>query len=346
MRKASMFLMFLLAPFLSILLIIKGFPTMAQSLIIPTNSINEEIIVLQQETETLGNLVFQLATTIEEQQMVFAQQDEKITQLTSVSSEQKHLSDDIYEQKILKILGPASYAYLSDYTEIKIFSLDELGYRGSIAKIKIFDPSAFKVVLGQDTLGKLETTSVAAKRNNAILAINGGGFYTEDRNGVKYAQMIGNTVIDGKLVEPFTDGGLFFSGINKNGQVIGTVPRSQEDIMALDPYQGVSFLPVLLKEGIKMPIPKEWQITKQPRTIIGKYANDDLIMIVVDGRQNDWSVGVTLERLQDKLLELGVKDAYNLDGGGSSAMYYNGALLNRPSEGRERPVVNNILILR
>lgn len=116
--------------------------------------------------------------------------------------------------------------------------------------------------------------------------------------------------------------------------------------MALDPYQGVSFLPVLLKEGIKTSIPREWQITKQPRTIIGKYANDDLIMIVVDGRQNDWSLGVTLERLQDKLLELGVKDAYNLDGGGSSAMYYNGELLNRPSEGRERPVVNNILILR
>jgi exopolysaccharide biosynthesis protein len=178
------------------------------------------------------------------------------------------------------------------------------------------------------------------------LAINGGGFYTEDRNGVQYAQMIGNTVIDGNLVEPFQGGGLFFTGINKNGQVIGTIPRSQEDIMALDPYQGVSFLPVLLKEGIKIPIPKEWQITKQPRTIIGKYANDDLIMIVVDGRQDDWSSGVTLERLQDKLLELGVKDAYNLDGGGSSAMYYNGALLNRPSDGRERPVVNNILILR
>lgn len=346
MQKASIFLMFLLAPFLSILLVIKGFPTMAHPLIIPVNTINDEIIVLQQETGALGDVVFQLAATIKEQQQVFAQQDEKITQLTSVSSEQKYLSDDIYEQKILGILGPASYAYLSDYTEIKIFSLDELGYRGCIAKIKIFDLSAFKVILGQDTLGKLEATSVAAKRNNAILAINGGGFYTEERNGVNYAQMIGNTVIDGKLVEPFTDGGLFFTGINKNGQVIGTIPRSQEDIMALDPYQGVSFLPILLKEGIKIPIPEKWQITKQPRTIIGKYANDDLIMIVVDGRQDDWSLGVTLERLQDKLLELGVKDAYNLDGGGSSAMYYNGVLLNRPSEGRERPVVNNILILR
>ena len=132
MRKTSvvlLFLLFLLAPLLSVLLIIKGFPTMAQSLIIPTNTINEEIIVLQQETETLENAIFQLATTINEQQQVFAQQDERITQLTSVSSEQKHLSDDIYEQKILKILGPASYAYLSDYTEIKIFKIGRASCR-------------------------------------------------------------------------------------------------------------------------------------------------------------------------------------------------------------------------
>lgn len=68
-------------------------------------------------------------------------------------------------------------------------------------------------------------------------------------------------------------------------------------------------------------------------------------MIVVDGRQGNWSYGVSLERLQDKLLELGVKDAYNLDGGGSTAMYYSGKILNRPSDGRQRSVANNIVIL-
>ena len=100
----------------------------------------------------------------------------------------------------------------------------------------------------------------------------------------------------------------------------------------------------LLKEGKKLNIPKDWKETKNPRTIIGKYANDDLIMIVIDGRQGRWSEGVSLESLQDKLLKLGVKDAFNLDGGGSSAMYYKGKILNRPSDGQERPVVNNILI--
>lgn len=348
MQKISVFLIFIMAPFLAIFLVVQGLPAAVQPLVIPTETVKSEIQVLQTDTTLLGDAIFNLTSTIQKQQQVFVQQDEKITQLAGFSTQQKQLSDDIYEQKILKILGPALHAYLSDYSEIKIFDLNELGYRGCIAKVKLFDPSVFRVVLAGDTLGKLETTSNAAKRYSAILAINGGGFYTENRNGTNYAQLIGNTVIDGKLVEPFNGypGDLFFVGINKKGQVIGTVPQKQEDIMALDPYHGVSFIPVLLQEGKKLPISEKWKTTRQPRTIIGKYANDDLIMIVIDGRQGDWSVGITLERLQDKLLELGVKDAYNLDGGGSSVMYYNGRILNRPSDGRERNVVNNILILR
>lgn len=348
MQKTSVFLLFLLAPLLVFFMLARSLPAATQALVIPTEDIKNEIQILQKDTETLGNAVFQLTTTIQKQQQVFVQQDEKITELAGASSKHRQLSDDLYEQKILKILGPARYAYLSDYSEIKIFDLHELGYRGCIAKVKLFDPTAFRVVLAQDTLGKLETTSSTAKRYNAVLAINGGGFYTETRNGKQYAQLIGNTVIDGKLLEPFNGypGDLFFAGINKKGQVIGTIPKSQADITGLDPYQGVSFVPVLLKEGRKLPITEEWRISKQPRTMIGKYANDDLIMIVIDGRQGDWSLGVTLERLQDKLLELGVKDAYNLDGGGSSVMYYNGEILNRPSDGKERNVVNSILILR
>lgn len=68
-------------------------------------------------------------------------------------------------------------------------------------------------------------------------------------------------------------------------------------------------------------------------------------MIVIDTRQGNWSIGVTLENLQDKLLELEVKDVYNLDGGGFSAMPFNGRILNRPSDGKERPVTNNIVIV-
>ncbi|CAH2213441.1 phosphodiester glycosidase family protein [Tepidibacter aestuarii] len=347
MLKINMFLFYLVAPFLALFLISSNFVDDSKLLNVEAQSLNDEISALHEETNNLAEKISEIGMIIEKHEEVFNNQNQKLTNLSELSASQRELSNDIYEQKILEMLGPAVEAHISDRTEIKIFKLNELDYRGYIAKVKLFDPKAFKVVLAKNTLGELETTSSAAKRKNAILAINGGGFYTETRNAKKYAQLIGNTVIDGKLVEPFNGypGDLFFAGINKKGEVVGNVPQSESDISNLNPSQGVSFIPVLLKDGKKVDIPKKWKETRQPRTIIGKYANDDLIMIVVDGRQGNWSYGVSLERLQDKLLELGVKEAYNLDGGGSTAMYYNGKVLNRPSDGRQRPVANNIVIL-
>ncbi|WBW96542.1 phosphodiester glycosidase family protein [Oceanirhabdus sp. W0125-5] len=346
MIKSNIFLFYLVAPLFALLLV--GFNVTYSSGLIKedTKSFNKEISDMQNEIDNLTEKVTEIKRTAEKQEEVFNEQNKKMTELMRSSQLQKKMSDDIYEQKILKILGQPIDTHMSSRSEIKIFKLTELGYRGYIAKVKLFDAEAFKVVLAKDALGEKETTSTAGKRTNAVLAINGGGFYMENRNGKEYAQLSGNTVINGKLVQPFikNTAGSFVAGINKNGQVIGTVPRSHSELFKIQPYQAVSFIPILLKEGKKLDIPKDWKESKNPRTIIGKYANDDLILIVIDGRQGRWSQGVSLERLQNKLLELGVKDAYNLDGGGSSAMYYKGKILNRPSDGKERPVVNNIVI--
>ncbi|SES85191.1 Exopolysaccharide biosynthesis protein [Natronincola peptidivorans] len=347
MFKINLFLVFLAAPFLALFIASRDFVDQGRLLEFPSIVLAQQVETLQEEMDLLQEKVVEMGIIVENQEATFRFQEENLSNLSEVSATQRELSDDIYEERILNMLGPTVATYLSNTSEIKIFQLAELGYRGYIAKIKLFDPSVFQVALAEDTLGKLETTSNAARRKGAILAINGGGFYMENRDGKPYARLIGNTVIDGRLVEPFNGypGDLFFTGVNRRGQVIGTVPSSEQDIRALDPYQGISFIPVLLKDGKKVEIPDSWKTTNQPRTIIGKYANDDLIMIVIDGRQNDWSIGVTLELLQDKLLELGVKEAYNLDGGGSSAMYFNGQILNKPSDGKERPVANNILIM-
>lgn len=343
----NLFLLFLAAPFISLVLAAKDSGAELKHMIMDTAPFSERLSEIESDMSALGEDINALGVLAAKEEEAFASQDEKLGNLANQSATQRKLSDDIYEQKILDVLGPAIATHISDRTEIKVFKLDELGYRGVIAKVKLFDPKAFKVVLGKSKLGELETTSAAAKRNKAILAINGGGFYKETRNGKSYARLIGNTVINGKLVEPFNGypGDLFFAGIDKSGRVIGNVPKTEKELMKLNPYMGVSFIPVLLQNGKKLSIPDKWMTTKQPRTMIGKYANDDLIFIVIDGRRNDWSVGITLEKLQDKLLDLGVKSAYNLDGGGSSAMYFDGKLLNKPSDGKERPVVNNILVM-
>ncbi len=345
--RLNLFFFFLAIPVVALFAAASSFPLASRSLVVPVEQMQAAVSDLADSIHSLEEEAIDLGYLVERQREDFRRQDAAIGDLTERSGDSKTLSDDIYEQKILAMLGPAVATHRTDRTEIKIFQLAELGYRGYIAKVKLFDPQAFKVVLAQDNLGKTETTSAAAARTGAIFAINGGGFFYEQRDGQSYARLIGNTVIDGHLVEPFNGypGDLFFAGINRAGQVIGAVPQSEADIRALNPYQGVSFIPVLLRDSQKLTIPDDWKKTKQPRTIIGKYANDDLILIVIDGRQGDWSIGVTLELLQDKLLTLGVKEAYNLDGGGSSAMYFNGRILNRPSDGHERPVPNNIVIL-
>jgi exopolysaccharide biosynthesis protein len=324
---------------------LKGFQDIGNSL--EKLSIESSISNLGEDIDQLNLKATEIHVLLEKNQEAFNLQLDKITSKIDESDSQRKLSDDIYEQKILDILGQPIKTHLSENNEIKVYELKELGYRGYIAKVKLFNPDSFKVVMGNDILGGLERTSSSAKRKNGILAINGGGFGKRVVAGKTVSVPIGTTVIDGKFVTSVIAKSekLFFSGINKDGQVIGTVPNTLEDIKELDPYQGVSFIPALIRNYEKLQIPSKWKSTKHPRTIIGKYANDDLILIVIDGRQGNWSSGASLERVQDKLLELGVKEAYNLDGGGSSIMYYDGKILNKPSDGSERPVANSIVIL-
>ncbi len=84
--------------------------------------------------------------------------------------------------------------------------------------------------------------------------------------------------------------------------------------------------------------------SRHPRTAAGVSADGrTLVLVVIDGRQKDWSVGVTLAELAELLIERGVDDALNLDGGGSSVMVHAPPgeaprVITRPSDGKERPV--------
>ena len=347
MRVVNLLIALMIAPLLGLWLTTTGLSATTQDLLLPVEELRTALNSFQQNLLSLEEKFTVVKSQADTQKNQYEEQQDSLNTLTKTASDQQKKSDQIYEERILMMLGSPVKEYASKRVEIKVFKLQELGYRGYIAKVKLFDPKAFKVVLAKDTLGAKETTLEAVQRTGAILGINGGGFYTEMREGKPYGIHIGNVVINGKLVTPFNayPGNLSFSGINKAGRVIGGIFTKEEQLMALNPWQGVSFIPILIKGGAIQPIPADWAKTNQPRTIIGEYANGDLIMIVVDGRQSDWSSGVTLERLIEKLVELGVKEGYNLDGGGSSAFVYKKEVLNKPSDGKLRPVVTNIVIM-
>lgn len=91
--------------------------------------------------------------------------------------------------------------------------------------------------------------------------------------------------------------------------------------------------------------PADIRVGRAPRSAVGVTAYGDYILAVVDGRQAH-SKGCTLQEWANILLnEFGAFNAINLDGGGSSALVVKDKLVNKPSDGRERPVGNALAIL-
>ena len=136
-----------------------------------------------------------------------------------------------------------------------MFSLQEAGYRGYMAKVKLHDPQAVKLVLSGDRVGhRGETTSEAARRMGAALAINGGGFARQD--GLLYP--IGITVVDGEI-KTFYQTDISFIGFDKSGRLVGGEVTSREQIAEMGVMQGASFVPTLLKDGKKQTIPSKWR---------------------------------------------------------------------------------------
>ncbi len=111
--------------------------------------------------------------------------------------------------------------------------------------------------------------------------------------------------------------------------------------------------PLLLRDGVRVGDLEvsdrpSFSAERHPRTAVGFDLDEGLSwVVVVDGRQPDYSVGMTLPELAALFEALGVEDAINLDGGGSSVMVVDGAKVSRPSDAAgERPVVNALGVRR
>ncbi|MEN7551921.1 phosphodiester glycosidase family protein [Rapidithrix thailandica] len=133
-----------------------------------------------------------------------------------------------------------------------------------------------------------------------------------------------------------------FFGLDKQGKlVIGSTEEYPEFKENLEHALGGG--DVLIKDYAKPVISNQ---AVHPRTAVGITANEEVYFMVVDGRQFDYSNGMTLSELSDVFYALGVKDAANLDGGGSSTFVslHSDAdvwhIRNRPSDGDPRPVAN------
>lgn len=102
------------------------------------------------------------------------------------------------------------------------------------------------------------------------------------------------------------------------------------------------FGPVLVEDGQAVDFPSSFDVIstrstrREPRTAIGMIAPLHYVILIVDGRQPGYSEGVSLQTLQQMFVDFGAQTAINLDGGGSTELWFQGETLNQPAGGHER----------
>jgi len=193
--------------------------------------------------------------------------------------------------------------------------------------------------------GREEDTSDIALANDAIVAINGDYYSARDdgviiRNGVLYRNVPART---GLAI--YEDGTM---------QVYDETEVSAEELLADGVWNTYSFGPALVADrdvvdGIDSyeadPNARHGIQGTNPRTGIGVIDADHFVFVVVDGRDLGYSRGVTVTEFAHIFLEFGCSTAYNLDGGGSSTLYFMGEVVNQPSQDRGERSISDILFV-
>ncbi|MBN2984924.1 phosphodiester glycosidase family protein [Cohnella algarum] len=275
---------------------------------------------------------------------LYAKTNESMQAMLATAKAQVNRPAAIYDKRITSRLGTPKDSVTSDKLRAQLFAISAQKFSGYALKVQLKSADAMKLALGKDELGGAETTLAAVKRRGAVAGINAGGF--ADAGGKRYP--IGTTIVDGEYASGFTASysDLFFVGINKNLKLVGGKFSSQEQLDKLQPMYGASFVPILRKNGVNQAIPSKWQSSpaRAPRTVIANYKDNQLLFLVIDGRDENGSSGATLEEIQILLERYGAIDGYNLDGGGSSTLVFKGRVVNHPSDGKQRPLATNFLL--
>lgn len=197
-----------------------------------------------------------------------------------------------------------------------------------VADIKLTDATYLKTAFAKNSYGKnvTEKTSTIAANNNAILAINGDYYGVQEKgyvlkNGIIYRNIAATAQEDLLIYE---DGSF---------EVITEKQYSLDDLLSSGVYNVLSFGPSLLQNN-QIQVTESTEVGKamasNPRTAIGIIDDLHYVFVVSDGRTTE-SEGLSLYELAQFMQSLDVDIAYNLDGGGSSTMYFNGKVINNPT---------------
>ncbi|MGE0635755.1 MAG: phosphodiester glycosidase family protein [Bacteroidia bacterium] len=184
-------------------------------------------------------------------------------------------------------------------------------------------------------------TSAFAKQNNCVVAVNGEAGMNP-RQGCGFGEWIGNWIVKGKTILLMDNDKRPFLSFDKNNHAKYFREELVDKTLTDEKYNTIWGRFDIILQGENLEREPGWQ---QPRTIMGiDKAGGKLFLMVVDGRQPAYSMGMGLKEAADILLALGCYEAMSCDQGGSACMYLKstGGIVSRPSDdGRERFTYNH-----
>ena len=235
-------------------------------------------------------------------------------------------------------------SYTSETVSITISTVesgsgsDRLTY--FVADVTVSDATVVRSAFAQDEFGQniIADPSTIATDVGAVLAINGDyyGFRSTGmviRNGVIFRDSGAR-----QGLAFYTDGRV---------QLYDETATTAAALLAGGVWNTLSFGPGLVEDGAVLPGIDDLEIDtnfgnhsvqgRQPRTGVGVVSTNHLLFVIVDGRSEGYSRGVTMSELAQIFVDHKAQVAYNLDGGGSSTMVFQGNLVNKPlGRGEER----------
>ena len=218
--------------------------------------------------------------------------------------------------------------YKTDDTSITLSTYREYDTNIYVAEVEFSKNAQIETAFAQNSYGKnvTATTSSMAESSAAILAVNGDYYGARDngyviRDGIIYRS---SAKADQKDLVIYKDGSM---------KIINESEVSAQELVDDGAVTVLSFGPALVEDG-KVSVSQNDEVGKamasNPRTAIAITEDNHYLFIVSDGR-TDESEGLSLYELATFAASLGAKTVYNLDGGGSSTMYFNGNVVNNPT---------------
>jgi exopolysaccharide biosynthesis protein len=237
-------------------------------------------------------------------------------------------------------LDPARFSesgYLDSSIELRLETLEQDGVQYRIAYVNIAHPSQLRTATaGQPTSSRVALISSMAEKNNAVIAVN-ANYMSNDPAKTSFEYRMGerirarlNRTKDLLIIDQNADFHIF---VKSNKDEVTAFQNAGNQIV-----NAFTFGPALVKDGALLELDPDYGYNphgKEPRMAIGQTAPLNYVLVHAEGRTQE-SEGVTHQVLANFMFDIGCQQAFNLDGGNSATLVFNGGYYQNKTRDNER----------